>query len=211
MNEITNDLFLRTSHRIGVRRREFLLRAVSTGAVIAGAPRYQEAAALQTATNREPSRFQLPKVVNVSDNGRTVVVETIGAMFTLHRSNPGLIELTQKINGPRVLCQMEWDTSFADLTINFHDQDDFVSYIPAKGDGFSIRIFGDSLLSARVGKVVNVRTQGQWLPEYSDSEAGYLLFLDRQGGYGQYHLPTRNDPNTYADEAPHGLSFTSRG
>lgn len=155
--------------------------------------------------------FPSLEILKVADEPSKVVVETTGAVFSISRTNPARLEITQKINGPRPLCAMEWDVAFTDLTLDFQDKEQCVLYVPVGDFGFNVRIFGDSLLSIRTGKQARVRTRGEWVPEYSYSEAGNLLFLDRQGGYGQYLIPSAHPYGSAFEEPKTGLSFSGRG
>lgn len=194
----------------GLSRREFFGGVGGSVAALATAVAMEEKAKSQS-KNQARHPLKLGRIESVSNEPRIVVVETTGAVFKFYRSDPARIEVTQKINGPRDVCSMQWKISFADLTIDFHDENQFVSYVPVSDVGFNIRIFGDSLLSIRSGRTVEVRTSGRWVPEYSYSQAGYLLFLDKLGGYGQYLLPYTEATAGAVEEARPGLSFASRG
>jgi hypothetical protein len=158
-------------------RREFLQSMTLAGA----APRFR-------ASDRTAAPSVWPSVLSVTDGGDKVVVETTGARFVVYRAASARIEIVQKINSPRELCRMELDTSFADLTVNYHDAEECILYVPVGDFGFNLRIYGDSLFSLRAGRDVRCHTTGNWTPEYNYAEAGNLLFLDRLGGLGQYAL-----------------------
>ncbi len=187
--------------RVEVSRRGFL---AGTGGLLAAKTRVQANAAQRT-------RWPAPEILNVADEPGKVTVETTGSVFTFQRSHPGRIVVSQKINGPRELVVMEWETSFAKLTVDARDGDNFIAYIPVTDTGFNVRVYPDSLLSIRAGKGVRVRTFGRWLPQYSYAEAGNLLFLDSAGGYGQYLLPTTNAIGGAAEQLKPGISFSGHG
>lgn len=154
--------------------------------------------------------MRIPRVERVIDN-EDVVVETEGAIIRVNRASPARIELTQKINGPIKRAYIELATSFEKLAVDHWDQDECTLYVPVADFGFNIRIFGDSLVSIRAGGSVAVRTFGEWMPEYSYSEEGNLLLLDRNGGLGQYLLPSAHPYGTSHHVPQPGISFNNKG
>ena len=168
-------------------------------------------AGLAPARSLPRTLFRFPEVTGVVDSPGNVGIETTGARIVVHRSNPARIEIVQKINGPRDLCQIELDTSFADLTLDYRDSEQCVLYVPEKDEGFNLVVHGDSLLSLRAGRNVRCRMRGAWVPEYNYAEGGNLLFLDRRGGYGQYVLHS-DQPFAGPLAAPStGVSFSTSG
>lgn len=193
-------------------RREFLQTVAAVGTQPLVRVSKAASAAFPARTESRPlTVFPSLEVTSVTDESQRIVIETTGARFLIERTNPARIQLIQKINGPRDLCQIELDTSFADLTLDYHDRDQCVLYVPVADCGFNICIHGDSLLDLRAGSRVRCHMRGQWLPDYSYAEAGNLLFLDRRGGYGQYALTS---PQLYSGDivARHpGVSFSPSG
>ena len=217
-----------------LKRRDFLL-AMGAGPGLASTMSLGVApGALGTSVGGE-SHWGGMQIEGVVNEPRRVVVETTGAVFAISREDPARIEITQKINGPRELCVMDLHTSFENLTLDFHDGTDCILYVPGDDRGFNIRVYSDSLLSIRVGprvvkedgrlgkeldsgsphlhyeETVPIETHGKWLPDYSYSEAGDLLFLDKRGGYGQYVIPSAPPSGGVFEKPDAGLSFSDRG
>lgn len=193
-------------------RRNFLKSLAIAGIAPAWEAPGLVSAGPATRTEMRPlTVFPSLEVVRVTDEPSQVVVETTGARFVITRTNPARIELVQKINGPRDLCQIEIDTSFANLTVDYRDRHQCVLYVPVGDFGFNICIHGDSLLYLRAGRDASCRMRGQWVPEYSYSEAGNLLFLDRTGGYGQYVLPSAFPWGGRIIAPEPGVSFSATG
>ena len=160
---------------------------------------------------RIDTRWPVMRIEKVDCTTDRTVIETTGAIYTVWHANPGRIEAVQKINGPRRVFEMEFQTSFENMSLDFHDEDECALYCPLADFGFNVRVFADSLLWVRAGSDVRVRVRGDWLPEYSYAEGGNMLLLDKFGGCGQYVLPSAHPYGSRLYFAEPGLSFDRNG
>lgn len=151
------------------------------------------------------------KIETVQTDSQRTVIETTGAVYTVHHTDPGRIEAVQKINGPRNVFTMEFQTTFENFSLNYHDEEECDLYRPHLDFGINLRVFADSLLWIRTPMDVRVRMCGDWVPEYSYAEGGNMLLLDPVGGCSQHILTSAHPYGSVEVKPEPGISFTSRG
>ncbi len=162
-------------------------------------------------TRRSGYGWPVMKIEDARQSANKTIIETTGAVYTVHHTNPGRIEAVQKINGPRKVFEMEFKASFEKMSLDYNDEAECTLYNPVECFGFNVRIFADSLLWVRAGKEVRVSTKGNWAPEYSYAEAGNMLLLDKEGGCGQYIITSKHPYGSVLYFPNPGITFNNDG